>query len=126
MSVHLSSLTLKHSSEPQKINGVGVGCTHGWGGWAQFPQLLYSLHKCVDKPMTQLSLGVFSRQADEEYQILANSWRYSSAFTNRIFFAMVDFDEGSDVFQMVMSFSVLTLVLVWVLGKKVKMLNNLV
>ncbi len=41
------------------------------------------------------------RQADEEYQILANSWRYSNAFTNRIFFAMVDFDEGSDVFQMV-------------------------
>lgn len=41
------------------------------------------------------------RQADEEYQILANSWRYSSAFTNRIFFATVDFDEGSDVFQMV-------------------------
>ncbi|KAJ8254891.1 hypothetical protein GJAV_G00198520 [Gymnothorax javanicus] len=40
------------------------------------------------------------RQADEEYQILANSWRYSSAFTNRIFFATVDFDEGSDVFQM--------------------------
>ncbi|KAL1261358.1 hypothetical protein QQF64_006623 [Cirrhinus molitorella] len=40
------------------------------------------------------------KQADEEYQILANSWRYSSAFTNRIFFAMVDFDEGSDVFQM--------------------------
>lgn len=44
------------------------------------------------------------RQADEEYQILANSWRYSSAFTNKIFFAMVDFDEGSDVFQMVMFF----------------------
>lgn len=41
------------------------------------------------------------RQADEEYQILANSWRYSSAFTNKIFFAMVDFDEGADVFQMV-------------------------
>ncbi|KAI7790127.1 magnesium transporter protein 1 precursor [Triplophysa rosa] len=40
------------------------------------------------------------RQADEEYQILANSWRYSSAFTNKIFFATVDFDEGSDVFQM--------------------------
>ncbi|KAG9461163.1 hypothetical protein GDO78_017868 [Eleutherodactylus coqui] len=44
---------------------------------------------------------VVCKQADEEYQILANSWRYSSAFTNRIFFAMVDFDEGSDVFQMV-------------------------
>ncbi|XP_027551982.1 magnesium transporter protein 1 [Neopelma chrysocephalum] len=43
---------------------------------------------------------VVCKQADEEYQILANSWRYSSAFTNKIFFAMVDFDEGSDVFQM--------------------------
>ncbi|KFP83268.1 Magnesium transporter protein 1, partial [Acanthisitta chloris] len=43
---------------------------------------------------------VVCKQADEEYQILANSWRYSGAFTNRIFFAMVDFDEGSDVFQM--------------------------
>ncbi|KAJ1197408.1 hypothetical protein NDU88_001268 [Pleurodeles waltl] len=40
------------------------------------------------------------KQADEEFQILANSWRYSSAFTNKVFFAMVDFDEGSDVFQM--------------------------
>lgn len=69
---------------------------------------------------------MFSRQADEEYQILANSWRYSSAFTNKIFFAMVDFDEGSDVFQMVMSFSLLTLFLTRVLGKKVKVLRNLV
>ncbi|XP_061691414.1 magnesium transporter protein 1 isoform X4 [Syngnathoides biaculeatus] len=40
------------------------------------------------------------RQADEEFQVLANSWRYSSAFTNKVFFASVDFDEGSDVFQM--------------------------
>ncbi|KAF3816159.1 hypothetical protein GH733_014748 [Mirounga leonina] len=48
---------------------------------------------------------VVCKQADEEFQILANSWRYSSAFTNRIFFAMVDFDEGSDVFQMVRGFS---------------------
>lgn len=47
---------------------------------------------------------ISDRQADEEYQILANSWRFSSAFTNRIFFAMVDFDEGADVFQMVRSF----------------------
>lgn len=46
---------------------------------------------------------ICDRQADEEYQILANSWRFSSAFTNRIFFAMVDFDEGADVFQMVRS-----------------------
>ncbi|KAB0372175.1 hypothetical protein FD755_015967, partial [Muntiacus reevesi] len=47
---------------------------------------------------------VVCKQADEEFQILANSWRYSSAFTNRIFFAMVDFDEGSDVFQMLNNF----------------------
>lgn len=45
-----------------------------------------------------------SRQADEEFQVLANSWRYSSAFTNKVFFGSVDFDEGSDVFQMVRSF----------------------
>lgn len=38
--------------------------------------------------------------------MLANSWRYSSAFTNKVFFASVDFDEGSDVFQMVRSFYV--------------------
>lgn len=78
----------------------------GWG--AQLPQLLYSLHSCCGQTHDTASHLVFSRQADEEYQILANSWRYSSAFTNKIFFAMVDFDEGSDVFQMVMSFSVLT------------------
>ncbi|XP_041051334.1 magnesium transporter protein 1-like isoform X2 [Carcharodon carcharias] len=39
------------------------------------------------------------KQVDEEYQILANSWRYSSSFVNKLFFAMVDFDEGSDVFH---------------------------
>ncbi|GCB82872.1 hypothetical protein scyTo_0023497, partial [Scyliorhinus torazame] len=39
------------------------------------------------------------KQVDEEYQILANSWRYSSSFINKLFFAMVDFDEGSDVFH---------------------------
>lgn len=44
---------------------------------------------------------LYFRQADEEFQVLANSWRYSSAFTNKVFFASVDFDEGSDVFQMV-------------------------
>lgn len=44
---------------------------------------------------------VFIRQANEEYQILANSWRYSSAFCNKLFFSMVDYDEGTDVFQQV-------------------------
>lgn len=44
---------------------------------------------------------VLIRQANEEYQILANSWRYSSAFCNKLFFSMVDYDEGTDVFQQV-------------------------
>ncbi|ETE65501.1 Tumor suppressor candidate 3 [Ophiophagus hannah] len=38
-------------------------------------------------------------QANEEYQVLANSWRYSSAFSNKLFFILVDYDEGADVFQ---------------------------
>lgn len=42
------------------------------------------------------------RQANEEYQVLANSWRYSSAFSNKLFFTIVDYDEGADVFQQVM------------------------
>lgn len=39
------------------------------------------------------------RHAHDEYTILANSFRYSQAYSNNLFFAMVDFDEGSDVFQ---------------------------
>uniref|UniRef100_A0A023FLE4 Putative conserved membrane protein n=1 Tax=Amblyomma cajennense TaxID=34607 RepID=A0A023FLE4_AMBCJ len=48
-------------------------------------------------PQRQCSI---CRQANEEFQILANSWRYSSAYSNRLFFGLVDFDEGSDVFNM--------------------------
>lgn len=33
--------------------------------------------------------------------MLANSWRYSSAFSNKLFFTVVDYDEGADVFQQV-------------------------
>lgn len=32
---------------------------------------------------------------------MANSFRYSQAYSNKLFFALVDFDEGSEVFQMV-------------------------
>lgn len=39
------------------------------------------------------------RHAHDEYQIVANSYRYSMAYSNKLFFVMVDFDEGSDVFQ---------------------------
>eukprot|EP00795_Rhopilema_esculentum_P000384 gene384-10048_t len=39
------------------------------------------------------------KDVHSEFQIIASSWRYSSAYNTRLFFAMVDFDEGSDVFQ---------------------------
>jgi len=40
------------------------------------------------------------QQAHDEFQIVAHSWRYSPEYNNRLFFAMVDFDDGPDVFQM--------------------------
>ncbi|GLV35751.1 Oligosaccharide transferase gamma subunit [Carabus blaptoides fortunei] len=40
------------------------------------------------------------RHAHDEFTIVANSFRYSQVYSNKLFFAMVDFDEGSDVFQM--------------------------
>lgn len=43
---------------------------------------------------------VICRHAHDEYTIVANSYRYSPLYSNKLFFAMVDFDEGSDVFQM--------------------------
>jgi len=39
------------------------------------------------------------KHAHDEYTIVANSFRYSQSYSNALFFAMVDFDEGSDVFQ---------------------------
>merc|ERR1712025_45336 len=39
------------------------------------------------------------KQASDEYQLVANSYRYSQLFSNKLFFAMVDFDEGPDAFQ---------------------------
>lgn len=41
------------------------------------------------------------RHASDEFNIVANSFRYSQGYSNKLFFAVVDFDEGSDVFQMV-------------------------
>ena len=40
------------------------------------------------------------KPANDEYQIVAQSWRYSAQFSNKLFFAMVDFDEAPDVFKM--------------------------
>jgi len=43
---------------------------------------------------------VVCRHANDEFTIVANSFRYSQAYSNKVFFAVVDFDEGADVFQM--------------------------
>lgn len=40
---------------------------------------------------------------NDEYQIVANSFRFSQAVNDKLFFGMVDFDEGSDIFQIVSS-----------------------
>jgi oligosaccharyltransferase complex subunit gamma len=47
------------------------------------------------QPQRQCSI---CKQANEEFQVVANSWRYSQQYSNRLFFAMVDYDEGSEVF----------------------------
>ncbi|KAG1658465.1 Magnesium transporter protein 1 [Nymphon striatum] len=36
--------------------------------------------------------------ASEEFQLVANSWRYSQIYSNKLFFAVVDYDEAADVF----------------------------
>lgn len=41
------------------------------------------------------------RHANDEFTIVANSFRYSSVYSNKLFFVSIDFDEGSDVFQLV-------------------------
>jgi len=43
---------------------------------------------------------VICRHAHDEFLIAANSYRHSSAYSDKLFFAMIDFDEGSDVFQL--------------------------
>jgi oligosaccharyltransferase complex subunit gamma len=39
---------------------------------------------------------VICRHAHDEFTIVANSYRYSPMYSNKLFFAMVDFDEGSE------------------------------
>lgn len=40
------------------------------------------------------------RQAHDEFSIVANSWHYMPDFSNKLFFAMVDYDDGADVFNL--------------------------
>lgn len=39
------------------------------------------------------------RQAYDEFSIVANSWRFSPNFENKLFFGMIDYDEGSEIFH---------------------------
>lgn len=39
------------------------------------------------------------RLANDEFLLVANSFRYSQAYSNKLFFATVDFDEASDIFN---------------------------
>ena len=49
------------------------------------------------------------RQAKDEFEIVANSWQYGTTFIDfRIYFALVDFDEASDVFAYVSHLLILT------------------
>lgn len=50
----------------------------------------------------QLLSHFLLREAHKEYEILANSWRYSQQYSSKLFFVMVDIDEdGLDIFQQV-------------------------
>lgn len=42
---------------------------------------------------------VVCKPALEEFQIVANSWRYSPQYSNQLFFILVDYDEANEVFQ---------------------------
>lgn len=44
---------------------------------------------------------VVCKHASDEFTIVANSFRFSQAYSNKLFFGVVDFDEGSDIFQLV-------------------------
>jgi len=39
------------------------------------------------------------KQASDEFSLVANSYRYSQFYSSKMFFAMVDFDEGNEAFQ---------------------------
>ena len=45
------------------------------------------------------------REAHDEFQVVANSWRYCNHYTSELFFVMVDIDEGGvEAFQQVRSY----------------------
>lgn len=48
------------------------------------------------QPQRQCSV---CQNVNDEFQIVANSWRYSPSYSNKLFFASVDYDEAPDVFN---------------------------
>lgn len=64
------------------------------------------------------------RPANDEFQIVASSWRYSSQFSNKLFFAMVDFDDAPDVFKMLNTASAPQFILFGRTGGKPKPADN--
>jgi len=59
----------------------------------------YSIILMLTALAPQRQCGI-CKEVNSEFQILASSWKYSSAYaSNKLFFVMIDFDEGSDVFQ---------------------------
>ena len=48
---------------------------------------------------------MYCRDAYDEYQIVASSWRYSNDYSSKLFFIMVDIDEdGVDAFHQVICY----------------------
>lgn len=47
-------------------------------------------------PQRQCSI---CQPAHDDFVVLAESYRYSETFSNKLFFGMVDFDEGQEIFQ---------------------------
>jgi len=59
----------------------------------------YSIILMLTALAPQRQCGI-CKEVNSEFQILASSWKYSSTYaSNKLFFVMIDFDEGSDVFQ---------------------------
>jgi hypothetical protein len=58
----------------------------------------YSMIVMLTAMSPQRQCGI-CKQAHDEFQVAAQSYRYSNAFSNKVFFGMVDFDDGAEVFQ---------------------------
>lgn len=73
-----------------------------WNLWPCIPICVIFVTCSWKHTVKQINICFFyNREANNEFTILANSWRYSQQYSNKVFFAVVDFDEGPDVFNAV-------------------------